>query len=268
VSSAILYLAIVAIWAVVLVPRWLRAPHAVPQQGEQEQGEQGQGEQGQGGAPAARPQEPSAGEAVSENAPGTPGPAEPARPGPVEQAAARSGPSRHAERTAARAGPARPAAFQGVSPAARRARVLQARRRTLFTLVALTIGTVAITAVGVAAWWLSLPPVVLLGGFVLLLREASAIDTQRSRARATSRRPAEAPAARTAPPAAPAATAPAEAAPAPEPPPAEEDGARPGAGGYEWVETEPAAEVIDISVRIGDQLYDQYSDAKARAIGD
>ncbi|MGE5137518.1 MAG: hypothetical protein ACM32E_32045, partial [Gemmatimonadota bacterium] len=30
-SSAILYLAIVAIWAVVLVPRWLRHPHAAPQ---------------------------------------------------------------------------------------------------------------------------------------------------------------------------------------------------------------------------------------------
>jgi hypothetical protein len=49
---------------------------------------------------------------------------------------------------------------------------------------------------------------------------------------------------------------------------AEEPVARPGPGRYEWVEAEPAAEVIDISARIGDQLYDQYSDAEARAIGD
>jgi hypothetical protein len=33
-------------------------------------------------------------------------------------------------------------------------------------------------------------------------------------------------------------------------------------------ETEPSAEIIDISARRGDQLYDQYADATVRAVGD
>jgi hypothetical protein len=31
---------------------------------------------------------------------------------------------------------------------------------------------------------------------------------------------------------------------------------------------EPSAEIIDISARRGDQLYDQYADAAVRAVGD
>ena len=31
---------------------------------------------------------------------------------------------------------------------------------------------------------------------------------------------------------------------------------------------EPTAQVIDISARLGDQLYDQYADATMRAVGD
>ena len=33
-------------------------------------------------------------------------------------------------------------------------------------------------------------------------------------------------------------------------------------------ETLPPAEIIDISERVGDQLYDQYADARLRAVGD
>ena len=33
-------------------------------------------------------------------------------------------------------------------------------------------------------------------------------------------------------------------------------------------ETDPRAEIIDISDRVGDQLYDQYTDPKLRAVGD
>ena len=37
-----------------------------------------------------------------------------------------------------------------------------------------------------------------------------------------------------------------------------------------WAAHEPLphAEIIDISGRVGDQLYDQYADAKLRAVGD
>ena len=31
---------------------------------------------------------------------------------------------------------------------------------------------------------------------------------------------------------------------------------------------QPTAEIIDISARVSDQLYDQYADAAARAVGD
>ena len=31
---------------------------------------------------------------------------------------------------------------------------------------------------------------------------------------------------------------------------------------------QPAAEIIDISARVTDQLYDQYADAAVRAVGD
>jgi hypothetical protein len=33
-------------------------------------------------------------------------------------------------------------------------------------------------------------------------------------------------------------------------------------------EDQPSAEVIDISARVGDMLYDQYADAEVRAVGD
>ena len=33
-------------------------------------------------------------------------------------------------------------------------------------------------------------------------------------------------------------------------------------------EPEPSAQIIDISARVGDQLYDQYADATVRAVGD
>ncbi len=36
-----------------------------------------------------------------------------------------------------------------------------------------------------------------------------------------------------------------------------------------WVpDEEPSAQIIDISARVGDQLYDQYADATVRAVGD
>jgi hypothetical protein len=33
-------------------------------------------------------------------------------------------------------------------------------------------------------------------------------------------------------------------------------------------ETDPRAEIIDISERVGNELYDQYADAQLRAVGD
>ena len=47
-------------------------------------------------------------------------------------------------------------------------------------------------------------------------------------------------------------------------------GTPPGEPAPAWTahETLSHAKIIDISERIGDQLYDQYTDAKLRAVGD
>ena len=52
--------------------------------------------------------------------------------------------------------------------AGRRANVLKARRRMLGTLVFLTVGALALAVLKVAAWWVIIPPGVMLGAFVLL----------------------------------------------------------------------------------------------------
>ena len=64
--------------------------------------------------------------------------------------------------------------------AERRANILKARRRMLGTLVALTLIAFVIAVAHVAAIWVVVPPAVMLGGFVLLLREASRSDRERA----------------------------------------------------------------------------------------
>jgi hypothetical protein len=200
-SSAILYLAIVGIWALVLVPRWLRPSRA-----------SGTLESNLAEPVYASPQEDLAEAAEDDDEEVTPDDQSPARPSAAEQ----------------------------------RARVLQARRRMLVTLIVLTGGAAAIAAAHLAASWVVIPPAVMLAGFVLLLREAARIDTERTQAAASR--------------------------------PSRETGARARAGTAEQPQhTGPAdrgqaeapdAKIIDISSRVGDQLYDQYADAEVRAVGD
>ena len=139
--------------------------------------------------------------------------------------------------------------------------MLAARRRLLGMLLALTIGSGALAVTKMAAWWVIVPPTIMLPGYMLLLSEAAKVDAERrelARAAAAPGRPAPVrPAAPKAPPvpAAPPASAahPASAAP------------RAAAAPV------PNAEVIDISASLtpaGEQFYDQYADAKLRAVGD
>ena len=208
-SSAILYLAIVAIWAIVLVPRWLRPPQA-----------SGTLESNLSEPVAASPLEDLA-EAEEDGGGGE------ARP--------------DAGVPAADGGQARPLAAE------RRARMMQARRRMLVTLTVLTVGAAGIAVAHLAAPWVVIPPAVMLAGFVLLLRTAARIDTERAfeaawrRDGRTGAGPADSSQAVVA---------------------GEQAGvSSPQAGA-------PSAQIIDISGRVGDQLYDQYADAEVRAIGD
>jgi len=196
-SSAFLYIAIVAIWAFVLIPRWLRRPHLLG-------GENAEPDDlGQADSPAAGGQEQAAAAA------------EWAEPVPPER------PSR------ARVPPSR------VAQPLPRSRVLQARRRLLTMLVTLTVAAAACTALTLTPWWVCVPPAVMLGAYLLLLREAAVADAEQVRWRAYEYQRAQA--------------------------------AREFARAERHERT---AQVIDISDRLGDQLYDQYADATMRAVGD
>lgn len=240
-SSAILYLAIVAIWAVVLVPRWLRprsaAPKPVPVPAESPDGgwREAVGPGQDAGAPLA----------VSTDGPDAAG--EPV--GGEVMASSDAGD----EAVADVAEEGAPAAA-GPSPVNRRAEVLKARRRLLSTLITLTVIAVALVVTRIDAYWIVIPPTALLGGYLALLRKFAHIDAERARRAARIRR-AEARAETGQEPAAPLPAAPTGAEP--------EFGSAPDA-------PEPlgGAEIIDISGRIGDQVYDQYSDAANRAVGD
>ena len=129
-------------------------------------------------------------------------------------------------------------------PVVTRASALRARRRMLTMLVALIVIAVALAARRIAPLWIIGPPVAMLGVFVLLLRVAARADAD------TARRQAEADAAYAAREARLDARQ------------RVRDEAMAALG------PEPIAEIIDISDRVGDQLYDQYADAAVRAIGD
>jgi hypothetical protein len=200
VSSVFLYVAIVAIWAFVLVPRWLRHHHAQPQADTDET------------APAQS----------------TPGVTEYAEAAPEPAAVHYPQPDRRVARTPS-------------PPPLARSHMMQARRRLLTVLVVLTAAAGACASIKVAPLWVCVPPATVLCVYVLLLREASRADAERAQRYAAAqsrearlqavdlRRARE--------------EALAEAA-------------------------QPSAEIIDISARVADQLYDQYADATVRAVGD
>lgn len=192
-SSALLYLAIVAIWAFVLIPRWLRRPHLLG--GENTDRED------------LRP---------DHNAPG----------GDEDE----TGDEAHAGQEAAPA--SRDNRRRPPAPTASRSKVLQARRRMLTVLVTLMVMAATCTYLKLTSWLMCLPPAGMLGLYLLLLREAALADAER-RWRAAEEQRALAAHQRT-------------------------RAAHPAG----------TAQVIDISARLGDQLYDQYEDATMRAVGD
>ncbi|HET7247625.1 MAG TPA: hypothetical protein VFJ07_22630 [Streptosporangiaceae bacterium] len=233
-SSAILYLAIVAIWAVVLVPRWLRPraappqPVPVPVPAESPDADLR--------APAGPGQDAGVAWGVSTDGPDAAGAAVGA-----EDMADVSADSRDEEG-------APEAEVAAPPPASRRAEVLKARRRLLSMLITLTVIAAGLAVTGIDAYWIVIPPTVLLTGYVVLLRQFAHIDAERARGGARIRR-AEA---RT--------QAGQEPVPATTPAVPDLGSDTPAAPG--------GADIIDISGRIGDQVYDQYSDAANRAVGD
>ena len=217
-SSAILYLAIVAIWAGFLVPAWVRRPHAAPEHSLAENDvevsveadihvEVNHHEQAQGYA-----HEPPAYADAHYSA----------ASGAYETGASRasvSGPSRSREQ------------------------MLRARRRMLTILVAMTLVTVGFAYLGLVKWWICVPPAGVLALYVLLLREIALADAEFARKHAAWE----------------AAQASAY---------AQYIRAEAEREAYEANVAGSSAQIIDISGRVSDQLYDQYADAAVRAVGD
>jgi hypothetical protein len=229
-SSAILYAAIVAIWACVLIPRWLRRDSSARVSDEIPTVEETpEVEERVVPEPRRRPREVEAPRvARAPRAPVAPqvpvAPRAPVAPRVSQAARVRSG---------------------GGDGARDRehARVLSSRRRLLGLIVLIVIGSGALAVTRMAAWWVLGPPSVMLLGYLVLLREASKADAERRELiSARVGGVADVPVA----PSAPVARV-----------------ARPV--------RVPDAEVIEISASRGPAnggLYDQYADAKLRAVGD
>jgi hypothetical protein len=140
-SSAILYLAIIAIWACVLIPRWLKRGSVIPV-----------------AAPAAaataeQAAYPDAGEIPADGTDETP-PGAPLTAGPLSA--------------------------EMVPAEESRRRMLKARRRLLMMLAGLEIAAIALALTSLAAVWVVIPPTVMLAGYLLLLREAAKADAERA----------------------------------------------------------------------------------------
>jgi hypothetical protein len=273
-SSAILYLAIIAIWACVLVPRWIHKPHRVPEADElpglQYVGTAGQPDSGTRRAASASGDVPPAAWAAASTATAS------ADASADAGAGAGTGARETRDGSAGSAADQRQAAEEGVAwhrvtqrrsyhserqvpegyeahHAPGRARVLQARRRLLTMLVTLAIAALACTAGKLTPWWILVPPAGMLGMYVLVLREAAQADAEQARQLAQERAAHEGA--------------------------AHEGAAQEGAAQAEAARlrarraaeasrVQRTAEIIDISARVTDQLYDQYADAAARAVGD
>jgi hypothetical protein len=161
VSSAILYVAIVAIWACVLIPRWLRRGTAA-EASEQATEPIPFPSDAQDKTGPARASGPTASDFAAESD-------EPADE-PLQRPAAR--PRTQQAQTQS----------QQTRRTQSRRKMLAARRRLLLTLLALETAAIALTALHLTALWILIPPTIMLAGYLLLLREAANADAERTRA--------------------------------------------------------------------------------------
>ncbi|MCO5992868.1 divisome protein SepX/GlpR [Actinoallomurus rhizosphaericola] len=139
-SSALLYLAIVVVWGIVLVPMWLRRDGSRTRNRRLDEDTDAPVE----GVEAA--------EGVEE--------------GLIE------------DDVAPVATPAR-AARHAATRRASRAAVIARRRRRTVGLILLQLTAVAVVVAGVTPWWFTVPPAVLLVGHLTLLRSAVRMDAER-----------------------------------------------------------------------------------------
>jgi hypothetical protein len=285
-SSAILYLAIIAIWAGFLVPAWVRRPHAV--HGDADDEARAESEAGlpahadgepaveyvtetENGVEVAREADRYAGVSHSEASYAEVSYAGASYGGASYGGASYGGASYgdpdggyegadygdaaadYAEADYAGAYPAGQEPDEDAGPGAAprlsqsREQMLRARRRMLTILVSMTLVTGAFTFLGLVNWWICVPPAGMLALYVLLLREIAMADAELARKRAAWQ---------------------AREARAREHELQAEREAELQQAAHEAAAAHTGAQIIDISGRVSDQLYDQYADAAVRAVGD
>jgi len=251
VSSAILYLAIVVIWACVLIPRWLRRDSARGASNEPDVTISGD----------TIPGEVVSDDSVSRDDVRTGTMSERAQ---TQMVAAEQRPDDAREPTEPDAADDAP---PSPTPEESRRRMLVARRRLLGMMFILELAAIGLAVVGLAAVWVVIPPSVMLVGYLLLLREAAHADAERTRrewemAQAQARARAQARVTQRRPETASVVTAPSAASAA------YEDSGRDYAPGLAGKYTTSAAAVMDISERDDDDRSDQYTRNNLRAVGD
>lgn len=143
-SSAILYLAIVAIWACVLIPRWLKRDSA-----------RGISAPMPAAPPVLAEPDADAGDGI--------------QAGPDDALGTDEEPLQAPVRAA-----------EPLSAEESRRRMLAARRRLLLMLIGLEIAAITLAVLGLAAVWVVVPPSIMLFGYLLLLREAAQADAERA----------------------------------------------------------------------------------------
>lgn len=143
-SSAILYLAIVAIWACVLIPRWLKRDSA-----------RGISAPVPAAPPVLAEPDADAGDGI--------------QAGPDDALGTDEEPLQAPVRAA-----------EPLSAEESRRRMLAARRRLLLMLIGLEIAAITLAVLGLAAVWVVVPPSIMLFGYLLLLREAAQADAERA----------------------------------------------------------------------------------------
>jgi hypothetical protein len=246
-SSAILYVAIVVIWACVLIPRWLRRDSSATAAAEQAEAEAA----AETSASASASVSVSAladlvDSGVEESPARVPGPApRRRREAPRERQSVPDEPVVSdpvvSDRVASDPVASDPVASDPVVSDPGHRRVLSARRRLLIMLLGLSVASEVLAGTRMAAWWVIVPPSVMLVGYLLLLREAAKADAERQEM-ARYRMTREA----------------AERRSAPMAPVAHVAHVAPAAKIIAFLPPEPSE----------DQIYDQYTDAKRRAVGD
>lgn len=250
-SSAILYLAIIAIWAGVLIPRWLKRDGSKSASADLNQQTADHHTLDRDDEPVVEPPiEPEAdlvdrAEITAEStlaadatttylsAPTVAPPAPNAKDADLD----------YDEEDDTEDG------FHSAEPVTRE-KILSARRRMLLMLITLTVAAVGISLIHLAAWWVTIPPLLMLGGYIMLLREARRADAEHAMLAAAARHD--------------------EAIYRAEQRRQREEERRRTAEKLrrEAELLEPTARIFDISERVRDEFYDQYADAEQRAVGD